>query len=68
MVDQRKEVVGRCEETIKVKDDTDIAPRVLAMRYTGSTPPPEQHGDNGKPERVMVYSKRMQVIGSSQSC
>ncbi|BDA48116.1 hypothetical protein COCOBI_11-3740 [Coccomyxa sp. Obi] len=53
--------VGSCSEGVRIKDGLDVSPRVLAMRYAGhkSGPPSKKHVV--KPERVLVYTKKMEV-------
>ncbi|CAL8462889.1 g2423 [Coccomyxa elongata] len=53
--------VGSCSERVRIKDGLDVSARVLAMRYAGhkSGPPSKKH--MVKPERVLVYTKKMEV-------
>ncbi|KAK9907295.1 hypothetical protein WJX75_000938 [Coccomyxa subellipsoidea] len=53
--------VGSCSERVRIKDGLDVSPRVLRMRYAGhkSGPPTKRH--LVKPERVLIYTKKMEV-------
>ena len=59
--DQRKRVVGYCEERVSWKNDEAADARVRDARYASRAPGPTALRAAVKPERVLCYSRRTTV-------